>query len=146
MKTQYTVADIEANGVQASGTFYGTPRKGWIMDMVHFVDYAGYAQLVIPVEDATDLVVADWSQRTTEADMLHAVIQFRREVTFPRFAMKQGEKWGFVVYRKWADAVKAIQAGERFAFAGGQCLAEDVELIYLGPGDAGYSRAAGYIQ
>lgn len=146
MKTQYTVADIEANGVQASGTFYGTPRQGWIMNMVDFVDYAGYAQLVIPVEDATDLVVADWSQRTTEADMLHAVIQFRREVTFPRFAMKQGEKWGFVVYRKWADAVKAIQAGERFAFAGGQCLAEDVELIYLGPGDAGYSRAAGYIQ
>ena len=60
--------------------------------------------------------------------------------------MKEGEKWGFVVYRKWADAVKAIQAGERFAFAGGRCLAEDVDLIYLGPGDENYSRAAGYIQ
>jgi hypothetical protein len=60
--------------------------------------------------------------------------------------MKEGEKWGFVVSKKWADAVKAIQAGERFTFAGGQCLAEDVRLIYLGPGDEGYSRAAGYIQ
>jgi hypothetical protein len=60
--------------------------------------------------------------------------------------MKEGEKWGFVVYRKWADAVKAIQAGERFAFAGGHCLAEDVDLIYLGPEDEHYSRAAGYIQ
>jgi hypothetical protein len=146
MNTQYTVAQIEANGVQASGTFYGTHRQGWIMDMVHFVDYAGYAQLVIPVEEATDLVLGDWSQRTTEIDMLHAVIQFNRGVQFPRFAMKQGEKWGFVVFRKWADAVKAIQAGERFAFAGGQCLAEDVDLVYLGPGNEEYSRAAGYIQ
>lgn len=57
MKTQYTVAEIEANGIQASGTFYSTPRKGWILNMIHFVDYAGYAQLVIPVEDAADLVV-----------------------------------------------------------------------------------------
>lgn len=37
--------------------------------------------------------------------------QFKRPVQFPRFSMKEGEKWGFVVYRKWADAVKAIQAG-----------------------------------
>ena len=116
MKAQFAVAAIEANGVQASGTFDGTPRKGWLMDMTHFVDYAGYAQLMIPVEDATDLVIDNWAQRTTEDEMLHAVIQFKRAVQFPRFAMKEGEKWGFVVYRKWADAVKAIQAGERCAF------------------------------
>ena len=116
MKAQFTVAAIEANGVQPSGTFYGTPRKGWLMDMTHFVDYAGYAQLVIPVEDATDLVIDNWAQRTTEDEMLHAVIQFKRAVQFPRFAMQEGEKWGFVVYRKWAEAVKAIRASERFAF------------------------------
>lgn len=43
MKAQFTVAEIEANGAQASVTFYGTRRQGWIMDMTHFVDYAGYA-------------------------------------------------------------------------------------------------------
>ena len=101
---------------------------------------------MIPVEEAADLVIGNWSQRTTEIEMLHAVIKFKRPVQFPRFSMKEGEKWGFVVYRKWVDVVEAIQAGERFAFAGGQCLAEDVDLIYLGPGDEHYSRAAGYIQ
>jgi hypothetical protein len=55
---------------------------------------------------------------------------------------REGEKWGFAVFRKRADAVKAIQAGERFGFAGGQCLEEDVELVYLGSGNAEYSRAA----
>lgn len=146
MQTKYSVADIEANGVQASGTFHGTPRKGWIMDMDQFVDYAGYAQLVIPVTEATDLVIGDWSAQTTEAKRLHAVLEFQRDVQFPRFSMKKGEKWGFVVHKKWHDALKAIEAGERFAFAGGQCLAQDVAILYIGPGNIEYSRAAGYIK
>jgi hypothetical protein len=106
MDNKYTVADLEENGVEASGTFYGTPRNGWIMNMVDFVDYAGYAQLVMPVE---------------------------------------GERWGFVIHPKSVHQLKAIEAGERFKFAGGQCLAEDVDLIYLGPADSEYSVACGYV-
>ncbi|BCF95215.1 hypothetical protein [Paraburkholderia largidicola] len=60
--------------------------------------------------------------------------------------MEKGERWGFVVYGKNADRVAAIKAGERFDFAGGQCLAQDVELIYEGPGDLEWSRAAGYLK
>lgn len=57
MEAKFTVAEIEANGVQVCGPLYGTPRKGWIMNMTHFVDYACCVQLVIPDEDATDLVI-----------------------------------------------------------------------------------------
>ena len=64
---------------------------------------------------------------------------------FPRFSMARGERWGFVVFGKNADRVAAIKAGDRFDFAGGQCLPQDVELIYVGPGNLEYSRAAGYI-
>ncbi len=35
--------------------------------------------------------------------------------------------------------------GDRFDFAGGQCLAIDVDIIYEGPGNLDFSRAAGYI-
>lgn len=76
----------------------------------------------------------------------HAVIRFKRDVSFPRFGMKRGERWGFVVHRKWATAIENIKAGGRFDFAGGQCLAEDVEIVYEGPGDLNYSIACGNIQ
>lgn len=145
MEKKYTVADLEENGVEASGTFYGTPRKGWIMNMVDFVDYAGYAQLVIPVADAMDLKTEVWSDQVHCVDRLHAVIQFKKSIQFPRFSMSKGERWGMVIHPKSVHVINAIEAGERFKFAGGQCLAEDVELIYLGPADLGYSRACGYI-
>lgn len=47
---KYTVQQIESDGVQAVGTFYGTYRRGWLMgdDQSDFVDYAGFAQIVIP--------------------------------------------------------------------------------------------------
>ena len=80
-----------------------------------------------------------------DADLPHAVIRFRRAVSFPRFSMAEGERWGFVVWGKNADRIAAIKAGERFNFAGGQCLAEDVELVYEGPADLEFSRAAGYL-
>jgi hypothetical protein len=80
-----------------------------------------------------------------DADLPHAVIRFKRAVSFPRFSMAEGERWGFVVWGKTADLVSAIKAGERFNFAGGQCLADDVELVYEGPGDLEFSRAAGYL-
>lgn len=91
--------------------------------------------------------MANSNQRAVrDADLPHAVIRFRRAVTFPRFSMVEGERWGFVVFGKCADRVAALKAGQRFDFAGGQCLAEDVELIYEGPGDLEWSRAAGYLK
>ena len=75
----------------------------------------------------------------------HAVIRFKRDCSFPRFPMKSGERWGFAVGSKSEAWLKAIQAGERFDFAGGLCLAEDVEIIYDGPGNMEYSIAAGYV-
>lgn len=76
---------------------------------------------------------------------LHAVIRFKRTIEFPRFSMKAGERWGFVLGRKGLEQLAAIKSGNRFNFAGGQCLAEDVEVIYEGPGDLNYSIAAGYV-
>lgn len=81
-----------------------------------------------------------------DAERQHAVIRFKRDVTFPRFSMKKGERWGFVIFGKMMDRLAAIKSGERFEFAGGQCLAEDVEVIYEGPCNLNYSIAAGYVQ
>lgn len=81
-----------------------------------------------------------------ELKLPHAVIQFKRSVDFPRFSMRSGERWSFVVYGKWADRLARLKAGDRFDFAGGQCLAQDVELIYEGPCDINYSIAAGHIK
>ncbi len=80
---------------------------------------------------------------TKDVERLHAVIRFNRDVSFPRFSMKKGERWGFVVFEKSQHRLDAIKNGGRFDFAGGQCLAEDVELIYEGPGDINYSIAIG---
>lgn len=74
----------------------------------------------------------------------HAVIEFQLDLTFPRFSMKRGERWGFVVWGKQADWLDRITSGQRFEFAGGQCLAEDVLLVYLGPADIDYTYAASY--
>lgn len=71
----------------------------------------------------------------------HAVIRFKRAVSFPRFSMAEGERWGFVVYGKTEQRLEAIRAGERFDFAGGQGLAEDVEIVYEGECGREYSEA-----
>lgn len=84
--------------------------------------------------------------RISDFDRTHAVIQFRCAVSFPRFSMKAGERWGFVVYGKYRERLAALKEGRRFEFAGGLCLAEDVDLIYEGPCNEAYSRAAGYIR
>lgn len=85
-------------------------------------------------------------QHPDETKLPHAVIRFKRAVSFPRFSMKEGERWGFVVYKKWQDRLDQIKRGERFDFAGGQCLAQDVEIIYEGDCGLEYSLAAGYIK
>jgi hypothetical protein len=81
-----------------------------------------------------------------DSELPHAVIRFKRCVNFPRFSMKEGERWGFLAYRKWADRLASIKRGEPFEFAGGQCLAQDVEILYEGPATLEYSLAAGYIR
>jgi len=83
---------------------------------------------------------------TDDAAKLHAVIKFKRDISLPRFSMKAGERWGFVVFGKMERLLAAIKAGDRFEFAGGQCLAEDVEVVYEGPANIEYSVAAGYVQ
>lgn len=83
--------------------------------------------------------------KITDVDRPHAVVRFRRDCTFPRFTVKAGETFSFVVYGKWATALENIRAGRRFDYAGGQCLAEDVEIIYEGPCNRDYSIAAGDI-
>ena len=75
----------------------------------------------------------------------HAVIRFKRDVEFPRFPMQKGERWGFEVHGKLAERLKQIKAGDRFEFAGGLCLAQDVEIVYEGPPNRAFSIAAGYI-
>lgn len=91
-------------------------------------------------------VAAGEDNRISDVDRTHAVIRFRCAVSFPRFNMKEGERWSFVVYGKHRERLAALKEGRRFEFAGGQCLAEDVELIYEGPCGEAYSRAAGYIR
>lgn len=76
----------------------------------------------------------------------HAVIRFRRAVNFPRFGMAKGEVWSFIVYGKNRERLELIRKGERFDFAGGLCLAEDVEILYVGPPGRGEAVAAGRIR
>jgi len=84
-------------------------------------------------------------ERDTDLDELHAVIRFKRRVQLPRFTMEAGECWGFVVYRKWQTRLEQIKCGDRFDFAGGQVLAQDVEVIYEGRCGLEYSIATGHI-
>lgn len=60
--------------------------------------------------------------------------------------MKAGERWSFIIAGSNVDRIRAIKTGERFNFAGGQCLAQDVDLIYEGPRNLQYSIAAGDIR
>lgn len=74
---------------------------------------------------------------------LRAVIRFNRDVEFPNFDMKTGERWGFQARGNLVDRLERIKAGKRFEFAGGQCLARDVELVYEGRSGRKYSAAMG---
>ena len=80
-----------------------------------------------------------------DLSQLHAVIRFKRRIDLPRFSMKAGELWGFVVYGKCAKRLDQIKSGERFEFAGAQVLSQDVEIVYEGKSGLEYSIASGYI-
>lgn len=83
-------------------------------------------------------------QRTPDMQHLHVVIRFLRKVALPRFGMDAQETFSVVVVGKHAQMVQNIMRRERFSFAGGQVLAEDVELAYLGPCSGDYMAAAGH--
>lgn len=82
----------------------------------------------------------------SDLDLPHAVIRFKRRVELPRFTMDAGERWGFVVFGKYKELIEQIKRGERFDFAGGQVLANDVEVIYEGDCGLEYSIASGNIR
>jgi hypothetical protein len=71
----------------------------------------------------------------------HAVIRFKRAVSFPRFSMGCGERWSFVVYGKTSRMLEAIRSEDRFEFAGGTGLSADVEIVYEGPADGAVEAA-----
>jgi hypothetical protein len=80
-----------------------------------------------------------------KSELPHAVIRFKHAIVFPRFSVLQGERWAFVATGSNAERLRLIKAGGRFDFAGGHCLANDVELIYEGPCNIAYSIAKGDI-
>ena len=57
-------------------------------------------------------------------------LRFKRAIKFPRFSMAAGEVWD--CHQEWGDGrayLEAVSSGEdRFPFAGGQCLLQDVEV------------------
>lgn len=65
------------------------------------------------------------------------LIRFKRDVRFPRFAMKAGETW-FMRPRLSGQAGEptmdtlAGRGDDRFAFAGGFCFVADIEVFAVG--------------
>ena len=106
------------------------------------------AQKEKPMDEALPHSIADGdgagansNQPISDADMPHAVIEFLSDTNLPRFSMKAGERWGFIVHRKYETMLENIKRGERFDFAGGQVLAQDVMVVYEGDCGIGYSIA-----
>jgi hypothetical protein len=60
-------------------------------------------------------------------------LRFKRAVQFPRFAMDAGELWDCLPYSKTGrEYLDALRTGaDRFPFAGGLCLVQDVEVVKL---------------
>ncbi len=58
------------------------------------------------------------------------VLRFKRAVRFPRFSMAAGELWSF---RQNVSVANGLTGhGDRFPFAGGECLVADVEIREVG--------------
>jgi hypothetical protein len=61
---------------------------------------------------------------------------FKRDVKFPRFSMAQGEVWevhGSPDNKRIKELTEVRQGrADRFEFAGGLCLSQDVEFIEKG--------------
>lgn len=70
------------------------------------------------------------------------MLRFKRAVQFPRFAMELGELWDCTAIGKTGrEYLKALEvADDRFPFAGGVCLVQDVELVPSVSGELGEQR------
>lgn len=148
----FSFTELELRGKRGWCDIEGVNYAGWTLDEKYFVTYDGTRQLVLTLSEVDNFTYPhpDWADRQ-QHEHLDAVIQFKRSIKFPRFSMEKGERWGFALSHHWKnsanrDRLRAIECGERFDFAGGQCLAEDVSVIYIGRGDRGYSIACGYIK
>lgn len=62
------------------------------------------------------------------------VIEFQRNITFPKFSMAKDDCWRFkATSRRGIEYEKALNGeSDRFEFAGGQCLMMDVKEVYRG--------------
>ena len=78
-------------------------------------------------------------------ELEYVVIEFTRDVVLPRFAMAKGERYAFVLTRAMYPLLQAICLGGYFEFAGGECDADDVEIIHVGRGDIDWSWLRGHV-
>lgn len=78
-------------------------------------------------------------------DLEYVVIEFTRDVVLPRFAMAKGERYAFVLAGATYLLLQAICIGGSFAFAGGECDANDVEIVHVGRGDIDWSWLSGHV-
>ncbi len=62
MTRRVSVERIEREGVEAVCQADGQRREGWVMAGRHFVDYAGFAQLVWKLDEVTNLEYKRWSR------------------------------------------------------------------------------------
>lgn len=70
----------------------------------------------------------EFRQRTRHEQF---TLRFKRAIQFPRFAMDAGEDWTCSpLGRTGREYRAAVEAGvDRFPFAGGSCLIQDVEVV-----------------
>lgn len=78
-------------------------------------------------------------------DLEYVVIEFTHDVVLPRFAMAKGERYAFVLGRATYPLLQAICTGGSFEFAGGECDADDVEIVHVGRGDIDWSWLCGHV-
>lgn len=144
MDNKYTFAELQKDGIEATMTFDSKYRSsGWIMNSTDFVHYRNDAQQVRLVTEGVNTDFRSWTRYDTKNPRLHAVIRFKKALSFPRVSVEAGERLGFLVWHKSVACLKAIDSGSQFSFADGQCLAEDAEIVYIGIDHADYRAAAG---
>lgn len=80
-----------------------------------------------------------------ECHLEYVVIEFTRDIEFPRGAVARGERYAFVLTRATQYMLQAICLGGSFELAGGECDAGDVELVHVGRGDIDWRWLSGHV-
>ena len=142
MDNKYAFAELQKDGIEATMTFDSKYRSsGWIMHSTDFVHYRNDVQQVRPVAEGVNTDMTNWTRYETKQPRLHAVIRFKKALSFPRASVTAGERLGFLVWHKSVECLQAIDSGGQFSFADGQCLAEDAEIVYIGINHHDYQAA-----